>query len=130
MGLLSVLIAIAAFWYALNAARAVALSTPNQQREAVQGLHEAVVALRRDLDTHKLEADARLDSQTTKLVSWRTDIEGLLEAVEDTLERVERKRRSASAAASRATRGQAGELDPTNPEHLKQIARQRGIDVM
>lgn len=135
----SLIVSLVALWYAQGATRSslasaeqVARSGPTQQREAVQGLHEAVVAIRRDMDSRNLDFDARIDAQQTKLVAWRTDIEGLLEAVEDTLERVERKRRSASAAASRANRngGAEAEFDPTNLEHLKAVARQRGHDVL
>lgn len=68
-----------------------------------------------------------------KMVAWREDIEGVLEAVESTLDRVETKRRSAAASASRiaGAQGQAATFDPNNREHLKQRARELGhSDVM
>jgi len=75
-----------------------------------------------------------LDTQErhlAKLVTWREDMEGLLEAVESTLDRVETKRRSAAASASRVKSAENanGEttFDPTNRQHLIQRARDLGI---
>ncbi len=72
----------------------------------------------------------RQESHGIKLVTWREDLENLLESVEGTLASVEKKRRSAAASASKIA-GDAPEFDPANIDHLRARARAMGhTDVM
>jgi len=87
----------------------------------------------RDLKIVDAELQAVRDTQEShlvKLVTWREDMEGVLEAVESTLDRVETKRRSAASSAARIAgklNGGEPEFDPTNRAHLLTRARQLGI---
>jgi septal ring factor EnvC (AmiA/AmiB activator) len=123
---LCALASLASLWYALAAARTVAASDSNALRSTLADLRAFAEATRRDLE----DTRARTDSQDAKLIAWRTDIEGLLEAVEDTLDRTERKRRSAAASASRASRQDQEPQGPPTYENLRERARSLGIDVM
>jgi len=122
-----------ALWYAIAAARAVALSAPNQLTQRQKAVEDAQLGLQRSLNTLTMETTGKLDSYDAKLISWRTDIEAVLEAVEDLLDRTEKKRRSVTQANRRAEEiDPASPGDPTQMSHaqLRERARAMGMDVM
>lgn len=96
-----------------------------------------VEGLTRELADFKIETTTALDGHRTRMMSWREDIDALLDTVEDTLDRTERKRRSSAASASKLERAAAangGEQEPdgdlTSQSGLRARARAMGIDVL
>jgi len=72
----------------------------------------------------------RQESHSVKMVTWREDLEALLESVEGTLASVEKKRKSIAASASKLDNPNLT-FDPTNLDHLRARARAMGhTDVM
>ena len=86
-------IAIVSVLYARSAVTVAARSAPNALTRGFEDLGDRVRA-----------AETNLEGVTSKLTSWRVEIENVLDAVEGTLDQVEKKRRSAAAAVARADR--------------------------
>jgi len=111
-----------AYTMALRALTGVAASAPNILGNA-----------QKQLETQFSDLLLRVDSQDSKLVVWRSDIEALLDAVEGVLEHTERKRRSVTQAARRLDQDQPEQapepIDPMNMsrDQLTQLARARGV---
>lgn len=80
-----------------------------------------------ELAARVLQCEQVVEAQRATLIAARTEVDAVLDSVEDTLERVERKRRSAAASASRANGGQE---EPTDPRDiLRQQALAAGFEV-
>ena len=93
-------------------------------RSAPEELIRAVGALR--VEVH--ECRGEMDEYKSRIVSWRAELEAVLESVETVLSQVERKRRSTAASASKLQQ-QADPADPMQMDHrqLEQLARERGL---
>lgn len=94
--------------------------------------------LRRQISVLRAEVQemaVSLEAIGQRWVAYKAEMEGLAEAIEDTLGRVEKKRKSAAASASRANRGPDGRNtdEPMTPqEHrmaIQRHARGMGFDV-
>lgn len=84
------LLSLVAFWYAYQAARHSALSVPSRCLKAVEDLGQRV-----------LTAEENVGLQQTRMTTWRTEMDAMLEAVDGQLDRIERKRKSAAASAAK-----------------------------
>lgn len=115
--LLAVVLAVSACVLAYQATRQVALSAPKQIMDALQALSARVLA-----------AEENVALAESKAIQWRQQMDGVLEAVEDALDRVDRKRRSAAAAAAKVRAHQDANNASEDPElALVQRARSQGI---
>lgn len=91
-------------------------STPARMIEALKATQE--------------RCDATVAEVTALRVTWtkhRAELEGVLEAMEDTLETVDRKRRRAVSAASKVAAAEEGA--PLDPLELRRRARAQGAPV-
>lgn len=113
----SLLISLLALGLSFAAARLAGRSVPEQLTKGFEQLASRVAA-----------AEQTVEAQRSQLLAARQEIDGVLEAIEDTLERVERKRRSAAASASRANGPAEEPLDPR--EALRQQVRAAGFEVL
>jgi len=114
--IVSLVVSAAALVLSYAAARLAGRSAPELLTKGFQSLAERVTA-----------AEQTVEAQRAQLLAARQEIDGVLEAIEDTLERVERKRRSAAASASRAN----GVAEPEDPrEALRQQVRAAGFEVL
>ncbi len=125
----SLCIAIAALRSIQRVALQARQSAPAMLASEQKVVRTHVEALTRDLADFKVEIQGTLDGHRTKLIAWREDIEALLDAVEDTLDRTERKRRSAAASASKIKANGETE-DLTDIQSLRARARAMGLDVL
>lgn len=98
------------------AALAVYQSSPVRLVSAQQALTQDVQELR-----------AAVESLRVTWSKYRAELEGLLEAVEDTLENTERKRRKAAAAASKLEAPEAPQV--ADELVLRRRAREAGLPV-
>lgn len=125
----SLLVAVAALQKTRDLVRK---SAPAHLASEQAVVRKHVEGMTRDLESFKLEITGTLDGYRSKMLSWREDIEGVLESVEDALQRTERKRRSTAASASRMANSNPmpEAADLTSQAGLRARARQLGIDVM
>ncbi len=104
-------------------------------------LAEGILGFEKGLQALKLDVETQMQGHQAKLVSWRSDVEAVLDSVEDILDRTERKRGSAAAYESRRKKAEAEKeeaeaapqpinADTATLDQLRQLARSRGIEVM
>jgi hypothetical protein len=115
LGAVSLLAAAGAVHIATTAARA---SVPAALKAAVQTCTERIDAV-----------ETLVSAQGGKLVQWRTEMEGVFDAVEDALERAETKRKRADASERRAAK-RNGDVTQEDPHTMaRRLALERGFDV-
>lgn len=111
-------LACCALAVSLRAAVLAARSAPSALLAEVKDLAEVV---------RRVESDA--ERWSGKVTAWRTELEGLAEAVENMLDSVETKRRRIAATESKAAkREQQQQADPSSDLiALANRARQQGL---
>lgn len=113
---LAVVLAGVACFYAYQAAAYARTSTPKRIVDGLEELRARVVRSEEIVALHE-----------TRSVQWRAQMDGVLEAVEDALERVDRKRRSTAAAAAKLKAHNGGEPQLTEEQALRQRAQELGL---
>jgi hypothetical protein len=114
--LLAVALAVAATLLAARAYVTSRASVPSKVIGALEGLSNRVKGAEENLATH----DARA-------LAWRTEIDGLIEAAEDVLDRVERKRRRTQAVETRIRAKEGDGPLPDSDAALRERARAQGL---
>jgi len=110
----------AALYYSVWAARMSALSAPAE-------LNRHMGAVRVEFK----QVSERVADQDSKMLNWRVELEGLMEAVETILDSVESKRRSTAANVSRINRNEATAVEDVNQmDHAALEARARAQGLM
>lgn len=105
---------------AIIAARAYALTRASVPNQVIQALD--------DLKTRVLSVEENVASHDARALQWRTEIDGLIEAAEDVLDRVEKKRRRVAGAESRLKQqeGNGSAAVPQTEAELWRRARELG----
>jgi hypothetical protein len=113
----ALLFALGAGVLAYQATREVRASAPKQVMDALKDALDRVQA-----------AEENVGLMRSSLIQWEAQMGGVLEAVEDNLQRIDTKRRRAVAAAQRAEQAQNGGGAPDDSDAaLFQRAREQGI---
>jgi hypothetical protein len=119
---LSVLLGVCSVLAVAGAAYMTAVSLPVQLRKQITILRAEVA-----------EQAVTCEAFGQRWLAFKTEMEGLAEAVEDNLETTERKRKRAAASAARAKRDNGQQDQPMTPEEhrtaLQRHARQAGFEV-
>ena len=104
--------------YSLAAWRLASRSAPEELVKHVGALRVEVHECRGEMDEYK-----------ARIVSWRAELEAVLESVETVLSQVERKRRSTAASASKISGDGTLDQNPMTMDHsqLEKLARERGL---
>jgi hypothetical protein len=114
--LLAVVLAGVASAFAYQATAYTRQSVPKRIVDGVEDLKRRVLAAEEIVALHE-----------TRSIQWRQQMDGILEAVEDALERVERKRRSTAAAASKIKAQNGGEAPQSLEAEIARRAREQGL---
>jgi len=104
--------------YSLAAWRLASRSAPDELVRHVGALRVEVKECRGEMDEYK-----------ARVVSWRAELEAVLESVETVLSQVERKRRSTAASASKIAQADGPDQNVMTMDHneLEKLARERGL---
>lgn len=107
-----------AAWFSVASLRTTQRSVPEELVKHIGALRVEVA-----------QCSGNMDEYAAKIIGWRSEMQNVLEQVENVLDSVERKRRATAASASRLDRAQVQADDPLQMGHaeLEQLARSRGL---